>query len=289
MPAPTRPARSVPRSASDSGVVRSANGASTGRASRPTVIRSIAPGKPEFQINQRLAPAAGGAALPGDDRSSQMRSAIGALAGVAVAGKEVIDRLSERWCLAPRSAEGNTASAVDQVDRGGQSAVCALHRPPEVVDQHRPGDAFLAPVRAGVIKLLLIRAVSAVPLARMSLTNDHLDEPHPVAVPPMQLAHRGHAAARDRAGVTDKVEQHRLPPQIAQPHPLPVGGQQVKLRCVTARRQASAEQLGDHVPHPEVPKVEVLDRVEQLDQPLRSPVCVTVDRKRRSGGLGNSP
>ena len=244
MPAPTRPTRSVPRSASDSGVVRSASGASTGRASSSNSHQEHRAGEAELQIDQRSAAAAGGAALPGDDRSSQMRSAIGALAGagvVTVEGKEVIDRLSERWCLAPRSAEGNTASAVDQINRGGQPAVCALHRPPEVVDQHRPGDAFLAPVRAGVIKLLLIRAVSAVPLARMSLTNDHLDEPHPVAVQPMQLAHRGHAAARDRAGVTDKVEQHRLPPQIAQPHPLPVGGRQAR---TPVRHSLAAGQRG---------------------------------------------
>ena len=211
-----------------------------------------------------------------------MRSTIGALAGAAVAvkGKEVIDRLSKRGRLTPRSAEGNTASAVDQVDRGRQPAVCALHRPRQVVDQHPPRDAFLAPVRAGVIELLLIQAVGAMPLARMSLADDHLDEPHPLAVEPIQLTHRGHAAARDRAGIADKVEQHRPPPQVAQPYPLPIGGRQLELRCITTRRQAGAEQLGDHVPHPEVPKVEVLDRVEQLDQPLRSPVRESPSTRR---------
>jgi hypothetical protein len=106
-----------------------------------------------------------------------------------------------------------------------------------------------------------------VPLAGVGLADEHLDELHPLAVEAVKLPHRVDAAASDRAGVADEVQQDRSPTQVAQPQPASLRGGQLEAGCLVAGGQAGTEQFGQHVPHPEMPEVEVLARVENVDEP----------------------
>lgn len=60
-------------------------------------------------------------------------------------------------------------------------------------------------------------------LAGVRLPDEHVDEAHAAAVEPVQLPHRVDASTCHGARVADEVEQHRLPSQVAEPHPLSVG------------------------------------------------------------------
>lgn len=184
VPAPRTPTRSAARAWGGSGVVRSTTGASTGRATLPTVINSSAPGSRapgRAAHGDRRA----GAALAGDDRGPQMRPAVAAPTGRdagTAALQQLVDRRSQRRGPAPGAAEGDPAAGVDQVGGGGQPAVGALHPARQVVDQHRPGELLLAPVGATLGQLLLVAVVGAVALAGVGLAHQHLHEPHPVAL-----------------------------------------------------------------------------------------------------------
>ena len=90
----------------------------------------------EFQVDQGLPSATPGSSLPGHDGGGQMRSAVCALARwstCAIVGHGIVDRLSQRWGLAPGAAEGDGSTAVDEVDGGGEPTVGALHGPHQIV------------------------------------------------------------------------------------------------------------------------------------------------------------
>jgi hypothetical protein len=68
-----------------------------------------------------------------------------------------------------------------------------------------------------------------VPSAGVGLADQHLQELHPLAVAAVQLPHGVDAAAGDRAGVADQVQQDRAFAQVAQPQPVALGGGQLEV------------------------------------------------------------
>jgi hypothetical protein len=71
-------------------------------------------------------------------------------------------------------------------------------------------------------------------LPGVGLSNDDVDERHPVAVPVVQPPHGYGAAARDRAGVGDEVKEHWTAPQVAEAEIGAVGRPQCEVGCLLA-------------------------------------------------------
>jgi hypothetical protein len=200
-----------------------------------------------------------------------MRSPVEALAGGrpdTIAIEEIIDRRSEDRGLPPGPAEGDDASAIDEVDGRSEAQVRTLRLPVQRVGEHQPRDVLLGLVIPRFRDLLVIRVVGPMSLPRMCLPDEHLDEGHPIAVELMELRHRRDAASGHRAGVADEMQEHRPPSEIPQPDARALGRMQLEVRCLGSRRQASTEQLSNHVSHPEVSEIEIVDRVELMDQPF---------------------
>jgi hypothetical protein len=185
-------------------------------------------------------------------------------------GEQVVDRPAERGSLAPHRTERDAALGVDQADRCGEPAIRPLHGAVEVVDEHRPGDAFLLLIADCIIELLGIGDMRTAPLAWVRLANDHVDELNPLPVEAVKLFQRQNSAARQRSGVADEMQQDRPAAKGAQAQSAPAGGLEVEVGRRHARNHVvaacGAEQFGEHVAEPEVAKVEVVDRIEACDQ-----------------------
>ena len=222
-------------------MVRTRSRASTGRANRPTIMRSSAPGKPSSRSTVDCRPASDRSALPCDDGGAEVRHTVDSLAdGTADTAprQQIVDRGREGRRHALHGIERDAPSSFEQADRRSQAPVGRLDSAIEVIDGDRSDDGLFSSVAAGVIQLVGVRTVGASTFAGVGLTDDGVDEMDSVAATVLELLHRRGGSARHRARVADEVQQHWPPAQVEKMKSFPVGGFQVEVGCLAAERDA---------------------------------------------------